>query len=93
MPRSGPWARPLIIMEQEPQIPSRQSWSKAIGSWPAAMSASFNTSNISRNDMSGLRSSSSWVSNPPRAFGPVCRQTRKVTFTDAPDLSVVERYL
>ena len=34
VPRSGPWARPLIIMAHEPQMPSRQSWSNAIGSSP-----------------------------------------------------------
>ena len=30
VPASGPWARPLIIIEHDPQIPSRQSWSNAI---------------------------------------------------------------
>ena len=29
---SGPCASPLIISEQVPQMPSRQSWSKATGS-------------------------------------------------------------
>ncbi len=55
--RSGPWARPLIIMPQEPQIPSRQSCSKATGSSPRSVSRSLRTSSISRNDMSGLTSS------------------------------------
>src|SRR5262245_45233375 len=55
-PRSGPWGEPLITMLQVPQIPSRQSWSKAIGSSPLAMRPSFTTSSISRNDMSGLTS-------------------------------------
>ena len=32
VPVSGPCARPLIIIEHEPQMPSRQSWSKATGS-------------------------------------------------------------
>ena len=32
----GPWARPLMTMPHVPQIPSRQSWSKAIGSSPFA---------------------------------------------------------
>jgi hypothetical protein len=36
-----------------PQMPSRQSWSKAIGSSPSAMRRSLTTSSISRNDMSG----------------------------------------
>ncbi len=30
VPSSGPWARPLIIIEHEPQMPSRQSWSNAM---------------------------------------------------------------
>ena len=36
-----------------PQMPSRQSLSKAIGSVPWAMSCSLRTSSISRKDMSG----------------------------------------
>jgi hypothetical protein len=47
----GPWARPLITMLQVPQIPSRQSWSKAMGSSPRAIMPSFTTSSISRKDM------------------------------------------
>ena len=34
VPRWGPWAWPLIMSEQVPQMPSRQSWSKVIGSGP-----------------------------------------------------------
>ena len=34
VPFIGPCATPLIIMPHEPQIPSRQSWSKAIGCSP-----------------------------------------------------------
>jgi hypothetical protein len=45
---------PLIIIPHEPQMPSRQSWSNAIGSLPSSVSRSFTTSSISRNDMSGL---------------------------------------
>src|ERR1043165_1427573 len=48
----GPCARPLMNMEQVPQIPSRQSWSNAMGSLPSAMSCSLSTSNISRKDIS-----------------------------------------
>jgi hypothetical protein len=59
VPRSGPWARPLIIMAHEPQMPSRQSLSNATGSLRSAMSRSLRTSNNSRNDMSGLTSSTS----------------------------------
>jgi len=54
--RRGPCAAPLMTIPQVPQIPSRQSWSKAMGSSPLAMSPSFTTSSISRNDMSGLMS-------------------------------------
>ncbi len=48
-----PCAIPLITTPQEPQMPSRQSWSKAMGSSPASVSFSLTTSSISRNDMSG----------------------------------------
>ena len=54
VPRLGPWATPSIIRLHEPQIPSRQSWSKAIGTLPAVISRSLTTSSISRNDMSVL---------------------------------------
>ena len=49
---SGPCAWPLIISPHMPQMPSRQSESKATGSSPLAMSCSLSTSSISRNDMS-----------------------------------------
>ena len=52
--RSGPWAMPLIMNPHIPQMPSRQSWSKAMGSSPPRMRPSLTTSSISRNDMSGL---------------------------------------
>ena len=51
--RSGPWASPEIIRPHMPQMPSRQSLSKATGSVPSAMSCSLRTSSISRKDMSG----------------------------------------
>ena len=56
VPFWGPWAWPLIIIPQLPQMPSRQSCSKAIGSSPSAMSRSLRMSSISRKDMSGLMS-------------------------------------
>ena len=56
VPGFGPWATPLIIRLQDPQIPSRQSWSNAIGACPVSISRSLTTSSISRNDMSGLMS-------------------------------------
>ena len=55
----GPWARPLMTKPQVPQMPSRQSWSKAIGSSPFSASPSLTTSSISRKDMSGLTSAAS----------------------------------
>ena len=56
MPLPGPCGLPLIVQEQVPQMPSRQSCANAIGSSPFTVSSSFTTSSISRNDMSGLRS-------------------------------------
>jgi hypothetical protein len=50
---AGPWGLPLITIEHEPQMPSRQSWSKATGSSPFASQLSLSTSSISRKDMSG----------------------------------------
>ena len=47
-----PWAAPLITMPHMPQMPSRQSWSNAMGSSPLTVRSSFNRSSISRNDMS-----------------------------------------
>src|SRR5579859_362929 len=52
VPSQGPWGRPLIYMEHMPQIPSRQSWSNAMGSLPSTTSRSFSTSNISKKDIS-----------------------------------------
>ena len=59
VPFWGPWAWPLIISPHVPQMPSRQSWSKAIGSLPSAMSRSLTMSSISRNDISSLMSGAS----------------------------------
>jgi hypothetical protein len=57
--RPLPCARPLIITPHDPQMPSRQSWSKETGSSPFMMSCSLSTSSISRNDMSGETSATS----------------------------------
>jgi hypothetical protein len=54
----GPWGRPLMTTPHAPQIPSRQSWSKAIGSSPFFKSPSFRMSSISRNETSGETSTS-----------------------------------
>src|SRR3954453_15027071 len=59
-------------------MPSRQSWSNAIGSPPSAVSRSLMTSNISRNDISGLMSGASMSSNAPAAVGLFWRQTRSL---------------
>ena len=48
----------LITIEHMPQMPSRQSLSKAIGSSPLEMSDSLSTSSISRKDMSPEMSAS-----------------------------------
>ncbi len=53
VPGCGPWATPLIITPQVPQMPSRQSWSKTMGSLPSRSSRSLTMSSISRNDASG----------------------------------------
>ena len=45
---------PSIISEHVPQMPSRQSWSKVIGSSPCSLSCSLSRSSISRNDASSL---------------------------------------
>ncbi len=57
--RSGPWASPLMTRLHAPQMPSRQSWSKATGSSPARVSSSLRVSSISRNDMSAEMPSTS----------------------------------
>ncbi len=55
----GPCATPLIIIPHEPQMPSRQSWSKAMGASPLTIRRSLTTSSSSRKDMSGLTSGAS----------------------------------
>jgi hypothetical protein len=47
----GPWAIPLMTMPHDPQIPSRQSCSKAMGSPPSRVISSFTRSSMSRKDM------------------------------------------
>ena len=78
VPFCGPCACPLIITPQLPQMPSRQSWSNAIGSRPSSISRSFTTSRNSRNDISGDTPGASIVSNAPGLSGPYWRQTRRV---------------
>src|SRR5262245_16959657 len=80
VPLNPPWATPLMTMLHVPQIPSRQSWSKAIGSSPFLISSSLTTSSISRNDMSGLTSRAGYVTMRPGLFASFCRQTWRVRF-------------
>src|SRR5256885_3841031 len=61
-------------MPHIPQIPSRQSWSNAIGSSLRASSCWLSTSSISRNDMSGLTSVIAYRTKPPGSPDPRCRQ-------------------
>jgi hypothetical protein len=56
MPLPGPWGLPLMVQEQVPQMPSRQSCANAIGSSPFRVIPSFTTSSNSRKDMSGFTS-------------------------------------
>ena len=67
--RCGPWAMPLIISPHMPQMPSRQSWSKAMGRSPLMMSRSLTTSSISRNDMSVLMPGASYLTILPARAG------------------------
>src|SRR5581483_11095165 len=95
VPSWGPWAWPLIIIPQEPQMPSRQSCSKATGSWPALMSRSLSRSSISRNDMSSLTPAMSYSTIWPAAPGPGWRQMRSfrsrvLTCSSAGEVDVVE---
>ncbi len=55
---SGPWGWPLMTTPHCPQMPSRQSLSKATGSSPEAIRVSLSTSSTSRKDMSSEMSSS-----------------------------------
>ena len=50
VPQWPPCAIPLMTSEHIPQIPSRQSESKAIGSSPSAIMVSLTTSSISRKE-------------------------------------------
>src|SRR6478672_11991628 len=68
------------MSEQVPQIPSRQSESKAIGSSPRAISPSLTTSNISRKDISGTTLGALYSLNSPGLLASFCRQTRRVKF-------------
>ena len=81
VPRRGPCGLPFTTIPHIPQMPSRQSWSKAIGSSAFSMRRWFTTSSISRKDMSGLMSGASYVTNFPSDFASFCRQTVSVSLT------------
>src|SRR5690606_12024184 len=78
----GPCRLPLICIEQAPQIPSRQSWSKAIGSFPSLINCSFSTSIISRKDISDEISITLYVSNFPSVRLFFCLQIWSVKFIE-----------
>src|SRR3569833_2081047 len=76
----GPSGVPSMTSAHMPQMPSRQSWSNATGSSPSRMSRSLSTSSISRNDMSGETSSSSYGTIRPLSPAFFCRQIFSVSF-------------
>ena len=80
VPFNGPWARPLMNKSHEPQMPSRQSWSKATGSSPWCSRSSLSTSSISRNDIAGEMSRTWYSTRRPVAWRFFCRQIRRAKF-------------
>src|SRR5262252_3345691 len=76
----GPCGTPLTTRPHVPQIPSRQSLSKATGSSPRRVRSSLTTSSISRKDISWLMSLASYVTNCPGVVAFLCRQIRNVRF-------------
>src|SRR5215813_12182065 len=82
VPLRGPCGMPFTVSEQAPQIPSRQSLSKAIGSSPFSSSSSFSSSSISRNDMSGFTSTLGYVTRRPASCAFFWRQTWSVSFME-----------
>src|ERR1043166_5253220 len=83
VPRWPPCGTPLMTSEHMPQMPSRQSESKAIGSSLRAMSSSFTTSCISRKDISGRTAFASYVLKRPGVVAFFWRQTFRVRFMTA----------
>ena len=71
---------PLMTSEHMPQMPSRQSESKAIGSSPRSISPSLTTSSISRKDMSGDHVLGLVGLEPARVLAFFWRQTLSVRF-------------
>src|SRR5437667_10096530 len=81
VPRSGPWAMPLTTRPHMPQIPSRQSESNAMASFPWRTSPSLTTSSISRKDMSGDTSAAVYSSRRPGVSRSTCRQIFRFSLT------------
>ena len=77
-PGRGPCGMPLIVIEHMPQMPSRQSWSKAKVSWPALMSCSLSMSIISRNEAEVGTAGSACSSKAP-GWPRRWRQTRSLS--------------
>src|SRR5208337_288816 len=71
---------PFTTWPQVPQMPSRQSLSKAMGSRSVFTRPSLTTSSISRNDMSERMSRASYRSSLPLSLGPFWRQTYRIRF-------------
>src|SRR5512138_810342 len=69
-----------MTREHMPQMPSRQSESKANGSSPRSINSSFTTSSISRKDMSSRTFLASQVTKRPGLLRSFWRQTLSVRF-------------
>ncbi len=64
---------------QVPQIPSRQSWSNAIGSSPFAHQPLVDdVEHLEERHVLGLTSGASYVTKRPSAVASFCRQTLRV---------------
>ena len=77
-PGSGPCGMPLMVIEHMPQMPSRQSWSKAKVSLPCLMSCSLSMSIISRNEAEVGTAASACSSKAP-GWPRRWRQTRSLS--------------
>ena len=79
--RMGPWAWPLMTTPHWPQMPSRQSESKATGSLPWAKSCSLSRSRTSRKLMCSSMSDIEYVSKYPLESRFFWRQILSLMFT------------
>src|ERR1043166_3408054 len=69
-----------MVSAQVPQIPSRQSESKAIGCLPARTSRSFTMSSISRKEAAAGMSGASYSASFPEDCASRCRQILSLKF-------------